>query len=217
MKRNGFTLVELLASLTILGILMVITVPNVVGILTQNREKTYNEDARKMISTAKYKMIGNNGIVKPGISGGKSQCIVMSLGYLDNSEYENPPNGGMYSRAESYVIVKRVASKYEFYARLVEDLDAKDGATSTGNNLFGVDATIENELEKGVEAGKVSSINLNVNMESINKSYFESKFNCQVIANYYNTKIYEDFCYDKAGKMTTNCCKKEDGTVEACT
>lgn len=174
MKKNGFTLIELLASLTILGILMAVTVPNVVGILTQNKEKTYNEDAKKMISTAKYKMAGNDGVVRPG----NNNCILMSLGYLDNSEYENPPNGGKYLRDQSFVVIKRVGKRYEYYVRLTEKM--------TDNTLFGIDVTTETALEEGVEAKKLESIsNVNVELSSLDNHYIKSICGCNAVTGGY--------------------------------
>ena len=185
MKKNGFTLVELLASLTILGILMAVTVPNVVGILTQNKEKTYNEDAKKMISTAKYKMAGNNGVVRPG----NNNCILMSLGYLDNSEYENPPNGGKYLREQSFVVIKRVGKRYEYYVRLAEEM------TDDDHTLFGIDVTTETALEKGVEAKELYSIsNVNVELSSLDTYYIKDACGCNTVTGgYYKVERKLDF------------------------
>ena len=47
-KKNGFTLVELLAMLTVLGILMVVTIPNISKILNNNRVNKYKMDAKKI-------------------------------------------------------------------------------------------------------------------------------------------------------------------------
>ena len=45
MKNNkGFTLVELLAMLVVLGILIGISVPNITGILNQQRETAFIEE-----------------------------------------------------------------------------------------------------------------------------------------------------------------------------
>lgn len=179
MRKNGFTLIELLASLTILGLLMIVTVPNIVGILSQNRERIYNEDAKKMISTAKYKLAGtSNGVVKPALN----ECVVMSLGFLDNGEYDNPPNEGEYLREQSYVVIKKVAGstsetyRYDFYVRLVEKFDG---------SLNGIDYSKESDVEKGVDTKKLNSIS-DVNVQNIDKNYFKNTCGCNVItANYF--------------------------------
>ena len=187
MNKKGFTLVELLASLTILGLLMIVTVPNVVGILSQNREKIYNEDAKKMISTAKYKLAGtNNGVVKPALN----QCVVMSLGFLDNGEYDNPPNEGEYLREQSYVVIKKVNGstsgtyRYDFSVRLVEKFNG---------SLYGIDYSKESAVEKGVDAKKLSAIN-NVNVQNIDKNYFKNTCSCNdITASYF--RIDEKLTY----------------------
>ena len=120
-KRNGFTLVELLAVIVILGIIMVIAIPNVTGILFKNRAATYVEDAKKLATTAEYKLRGSNtGIVKP--TNGK--CVIMNLAYLDNSEFEKPPYGGTYLKDESFVVIKKNGAKneYEYYVQLLEEI-----------------------------------------------------------------------------------------------
>lgn len=126
-KRNGFTLVELLAVIVILGIIMVIAIPNVTGILFKNRAATYVEDAKKLATTAEYKLRGSNtGIVKP--TNGK--CVIMNLAYLDNSEFEKPPYGGTYLKDESFVVIKKNGAEYEYYVQLLEEI--KDESSLRG-------------------------------------------------------------------------------------
>lgn len=52
MKNKGFTMVELLATLVILSIIMLIAVPRVTTILSQNKKQTFINDAKKFISLA---------------------------------------------------------------------------------------------------------------------------------------------------------------------
>ena len=142
LNKKGFTLIELIASMVILAMLMVVTVPNVIGILAQQKKNAYKEDAGKLISTAKYKFNQNRKAMLPAQIPDKSgtQCVIMSLGYLNNSEFENGPNEGKYDVDNSFVVIVGDAGetvnetvdgkpvsytplKFEYYVRLDEELD----------------------------------------------------------------------------------------------
>lgn len=123
-------MIELLAAMVILGILMVIAIPSVMNVLYNNRSKTYVEDAKKLAVMAEYKIKGNtSGFIKPT----DGHCLVMNLAYLDNSEFEEPPNGGEYMKDESFVVVKNNGNKYEYYVQLLEDV--KPGTSPRGISL----------------------------------------------------------------------------------
>lgn len=153
-NEKGFTLVELLATVVILGIIMLVAVPNVTGIIYKNRANTYVEDAKKLTTLAEYKMrVNNNTIQKPS----DGQCIIMDLSYLDNAEFEDPPNGGDYLLNDSFVIIKRDGNEYKYYTQIIEKFkstyrgvllnDSKnlyeDGATNLVSNATSSDL-IEN-------------------------------------------------------------------------
>ncbi len=119
MKNNkGFTLVELLASMAILAILMAITIPNIMGILSQNRNVTYIEDAEKLVSAAKYKYASSEFVNKKLAN---NQCYKMTLKYLNNGEFDDGPNGGIYHRDDSYVIIQKDGTgKTNYYVTIKE-------------------------------------------------------------------------------------------------
>ena len=104
MKNNkGFTLVELLATLVVLGIIMAIAVPNVVSVVQKNRQKNLIEDGKKMISLAQYYVAKN-----PSATGN------LTLEKIDLSEdIKDGPNGGEYDRTRSKVTYSN--STYEVY------------------------------------------------------------------------------------------------------
>ena len=56
-KRNGFTLVELLAVIVILAIIMIISIPSVLNTLTAARQKTFGEFVTKVYNVAQTKYI----------------------------------------------------------------------------------------------------------------------------------------------------------------
>lgn len=123
MRKNnkGFTLVELLASLVILGLIMAVAVPNVLGILTSNRNTTYVEDAKKLSTSMEYRFRGDNSLIKPAVA---DECIVATLAYLGTTEFEDPPYGGEYDVDKSFVVMKKVCTgsdcSYQYYVQLIE-------------------------------------------------------------------------------------------------
>ena len=62
MKKSskGFTLVELLAVVVLMGILIGLGLPLIVGMIDSNRKKIYVSDAQKLISKAEYKIKASN-------------------------------------------------------------------------------------------------------------------------------------------------------------
>ena len=154
MNNRGFTLVELIVSLTIITVLMLIAVPNVVGILDNNKTVTYVEDAKKMVSTAEYKLRGDDTIEKPSLDG----CIAVNLKYLSASEFEDPPYAGKYLEQQSFVIMmkSRINRKYEYYVQLVQEID-DDPKTYRGIKLTKVDNLYGNNYNEFV--GEVADVN----------------------------------------------------------
>lgn len=148
MKNNvkGFTLIELLAAIVILGIISVFAIPQIVGLLRSGRNKVYISDAQKLITQAEYKMRANNSIIeKPEIN----DCIIISLAYLDVSDFDNAPNGGKYQKNKSFVIVKNEGSNFEYAVKLVEK-------TKRGYYL-GIDLISQDSLTDGSKVNHVSN------------------------------------------------------------
>ncbi len=107
MNNKGFTLVELLATISLLAVLTMIAVPNIIGIVNRNKNKTYVEDAKKLVSLAEYK-IRTNPELKPS-NDRKSQCLYMSA--LGKSDFDTTaPNGGKYNEDLSYVKVQMISN-----------------------------------------------------------------------------------------------------------
>lgn len=119
MKRNGFTLIELLATILILALLMLVAVPNVMSTIDKNKRDTYVEDAKSMITLAEYKVRSDTSIELPT----SGNCIVIPLGSLDLSDFNEGPEGGSYDLTNSYVVIGRSGSTYQYSATIVENYD----------------------------------------------------------------------------------------------
>ncbi len=121
MKKNnkGFTLVELLAAIVILGILSVLALPMITGMVEKSRNKMYITDARKLISLAEYQMKSSSSTIDKPDPG---DFIIISMHYLDNSSFSSAPNGGEYEIDHSFVVIKNNGGTLEYSACIVESL-----------------------------------------------------------------------------------------------
>ena len=117
----GFTLIELIATITILGIIMLIAVPNVISVVTKNKNQTYVNDARKFVTLAKY------NIMRPT----STNCAVIMLSSVDRSELQSGPEDGTYetdsnATDQSYVVIKYENGSYVYYVQLIETYSNKN-------------------------------------------------------------------------------------------
>ena len=125
MNNKGFTLVEILAMLVVLGVLMGITIPNITGILNNNKLTITTEDANKLVESAKTEIIVNKNTRLKNAG----DCLVFTMDFLDKSDdYKMTTNGGTYDKFASFVVARRVNAgtgivKDEYYIRLVEVTD----------------------------------------------------------------------------------------------
>ena len=148
MNNKGYTLVELLATMVILGILMAVTIPNISGISTQNKITKYAEDAKKFKNTAEYMFRGDDTVVKPV---NNKECLIVNLRYVHGNEYDDPPYGGSYDMDNSFVVMVKSNRRYEYYVQLVEKFTA-DGM----DNYRGFSLLKYSELESDTYLDKLS-------------------------------------------------------------
>lgn len=123
----GFTLIELIATITILGIIMLIAVPNVISVVTKNKNQTYVNDARKFVTLAKYKFESDANIMRPT----STNCAIIMLSSVDRSELQSGPEDGTYetdsnATDQSYVVIKYENSTYVYYVQLIETYSNKN-------------------------------------------------------------------------------------------
>ena len=97
-NKQGFTLIELLAVIAIIALISLIAIPNIVGLSTGIRKDNMLDDAKKLISLAKYQV-------------NKSYAIRTSVTHTFtfkelnvNKDLKLDPDGGEYDEEHSYVI-----------------------------------------------------------------------------------------------------------------
>lgn len=189
MRRNnrGFTLIELLAAVVILGILIGVSVPAIVRLFDSSKNKMYISDAKKLLAQAEYKMKASGTVIEKPDDG---DCIIMSMLYLDNSDFENPPGEGKYEKESSYVVIKNINGDLEYSVTVVEKLKGKNG-------YKGVDLIKQVDLNSNAKASShvvkfndddVLNVETDVNRgylnEKLGDNYMKSENKISAIYNY---------------------------------
>lgn len=163
LNNKGYTLVELLATMIILGIILAVTIPNISGISTQNKITAYAEDAKKFKNSAEYMFRGDDTVKKPQES---EHCVMVNLKYLHGNDYDNPPYGGKYDMNNSFVVMVKINKRYKFYVQLVEVFES-DGM----DNYRGFSLVEYSKLEGSKYLDEVDE---GVNMDPFVKIYTSS-------------------------------------------
>lgn len=154
MNNKGFTLIELMAVFVVLGVLMSVTIANIVGITTANKQQAYAEDAKKFKNSVEYRFRGDSTIEKPK---NNNECIVANLKYIAGSEFDDAPYGGTYDMNRSYVIMTKKNNEYKYYVQLVEKIPEggyRGIKLDLINNLEGT--KYQTEIDESTDIGNFS-------------------------------------------------------------
>ena len=171
LNNLGVTMIELLGAMTLLGILFGLAIPAVTTVINDTRNKTYVDDAMKLISNAEYSLRKDNKIPKPTAT----RCVLMSMVYLDTGVFDDGPYGGKYEKNMSFVVVKKVSGEDVYYVRIIERLPdggyrgidlkrnldlIKDNAHK--NTVVNIAGTETYKINESTEASIKSKINVRV-------------------------------------------------------
>lgn len=133
-NNKGFTLIELLAVIVILGILMIVAIPQVTRYIEQSKRDAYIDNAKAYINAARYAYLNDEFSNTTGCGLGENARIPITKLAVDNSG--KSPFGGV---IEGFVTIiseeidnsskpDDVIYKYSYYITL------KDKNTAWGVN-----------------------------------------------------------------------------------
>lgn len=142
MNRRGFTLIELLATVMILSLIMLVAVPNVMSTIDKNKQDTYVEDAKQMITLAEYEIRSNTDIDLPD----DGNCIVIRLEALDLSSLSDAPEGGTYDLRNSYVVIARSGSNLIYMSTITEKYNCSEQSGTSVCDTRGILLTSRDNL-----------------------------------------------------------------------
>ena len=136
MKKNGFTLVELLAVIVVLSLILVIAVPSVNKYIKQSKEKAYNTQISTITEAAQAYASANSGLLPR-----KEEFVVkITLGQLKSSglikEEVKNPNDDKYFDDALTIEIKKKGETYT-YDIVESTITTRDGEKSPIINFNG--------------------------------------------------------------------------------
>ena len=141
MDKKGFTLIELILVIGIIGVILAFAIPNVTITLEKNKKDQLIADAKDMAEKAKNCLLTK----------GYDVCHDQSLGELDKqNEIKDSPYGAQYNRTDSKVeiVKKETEKKYEYRYRIT----LTDGKMKISNVEL-------NELNGNDKYNKITEVN----------------------------------------------------------
>lgn len=103
MKKNAFTLIELIVIIVILGVIMLFSLPNITAGIERNKKDAFLNDAGNMINKTKSLLSSN-----PAFYPQDKEIVVFTLNFIDkNEEITKSQYGLPYNRELSFVSVEK--------------------------------------------------------------------------------------------------------------
>lgn len=141
--KNGFTLVELLAVIVILGLLMVIIAPKITNTLNESEKKTNMASAQNLVKAAEYKIANNE------VKGTTENITIdytndINTNYLDFSG-EKPEKGRVIIKSDGKLAMVIKIGNYCYMKKFESDditSNLYEAETCDGNEKFYLNYTI---------------------------------------------------------------------------
>ena len=117
MKKNGFTLIEVISVMVILGIIMIIAIPAVAKYILSSDNATYATDVTAYLETARgeYEMKEYGSLLYD------DEIMIVPFAYIELEKGTKESPYGEFVLDKSYMVVVPENNGYQFYANVVDE------------------------------------------------------------------------------------------------
>ena len=138
MNKKGFTLIEVIAVIIIIGVMLLIAVPNVTGYIFTSRKSSFATDIHAYLETVRAEYLGRE--YGPLVEDEELLIVPIKNIILEKGDAGQSPFGN-YVYDKSYIVVAPEKSGYEYYANVLDE--SKHGVIMTPYSVLDKDEILE--------------------------------------------------------------------------
>ena len=204
-KKSGFTLVELIAVIIIIGVLLLIIIPNVSGVLKRAEQKTFAASAKGILRTANDYFADGEFTVSEG------ECVNANSGtikfdkdyqitggeicYIDGTSYLRRVTNGKYCATGSTdnLTVKLCNGSVTLTFKVVDAFNDYFGYVEGNNkNIFVANSNDFAIMSDSYGIGDVADIVIDADAGDNMGTYIDRYKDTNYVEYYYNDNYYDD-------------------------
>ena len=168
-NKKGFTLVELLAVIVILGVLLMIAVPAVQNVIKKTKNNATQKQAELFIDAAKKMAI---------IDEATSDMVIYKLSDLDSDVDKN--------RFTGMVVALKENGSYKYYIYLNDSVNKKTIGNNNNNDIF--EFASEDNINENVTDGVKKFKEGSTQIIKVNNNTYSYSNNSNTLNTYYSVK-----------------------------
>ena len=191
-NKKGFTLVELLAVIVILGVLLMIAVPAVQNVIKKAKNNATQKQAELFIDAAKKMAI---------IDEATSDMVIYKLSDLDSDVDKN--------RFTGMVVALKENGSYKYYIYLNDSVNKKTIGNNNGIFEFASEDKINEKVTDGVKEFKEGSTQI----IKVNNNTYSYSNNSNTLNPYHSYSVKENVTVTVGNNSYTGIVIKSRGTI----
>ena len=202
-SENGFTLIELIVAISIMGVLLIVALPQVQKIQAANKDRKYQAYEKSMVASSKLYI---DSYAKDLFGNNNSGCVRIKYSELKNKNLIKDFSSKDISCAndnETYIEVRKVLDEYKYKINMVCKDTKKNKQVYKAQEITGPEGSCS--LDPDLEAPKITVTPANTNSKWYNSKNLAVKIKVSDVSGLNsNIAVKYDWYNQTTGKTTVN-------------